>query len=38
MAARTGTDYVDGLRGDGREVGVGGERVQDVTEHPAFRG
>lgn len=28
----------DGLRGDGREVWLGGERVQDVTGHPAFRG
>ena len=38
MATRTGAEYVDGLRGDGREVWIGGERVQDVTEHPAFRG
>ena len=38
MATRTGADYVDGLRGDGREVWIGGERVQDVTGHPAFRG
>ena len=38
MATRTGTDYVDGLRGDGREVWIGGERVHDVTAHPAFRG
>ena len=38
MAARTGTEYVDGLRGDGREVWLGAERVCDVTEHPAFAG
>ena len=38
MAARTGAEYVDGLRSDGREVWLGGERVQDVTAHPAFKG
>ena len=38
MVTRTGAEYVDGLRGGGREVWIGGERVQDVTEHPAFRG
>ena len=38
MTARTGSDYIDGLRGDGREVWLGGEKVRDVTEHPAFAG
>ena len=38
MGARNGTEYVAGLRGDGREVWLGGERVRDVTEHPAFAG
>ena len=38
MAARTGAEYVDGLRGDGREVWIGAERVPDVTGHPAFKG
>ena len=38
MAARTGDEYVDGLRADGREVWLGAERVHDVTEHPAFTG
>ena len=38
MAARTGTEYVDGLRGDGREVWLGAERVSEVTGHPAFEG
>ena len=38
MGARTGAEYVDGLRGDGREVWLGGERVRDVAGHPAFRG
>lgn len=31
----TGEDYLESLR-DGREVWVHGERVDDVTEHPAF--
>ena len=37
MATRpmTGEEYVDSLR-DGREVYVYGERVKDVTTHPAF--
>ena len=38
MGARTGAEYVEGLRGDGREVWLGGERVRDVTSHPAFAG
>lgn len=33
---RTGEHYRDGLR-DGREVWIGGERVADVTTHPAFK-
>jgi 4-hydroxyphenylacetate 3-monooxygenase len=32
----TGDEYVESLR-DGREIYVYGERVDDVTEHPAFR-
>ncbi|MGC2522390.1 MAG: 4-hydroxyphenylacetate 3-hydroxylase N-terminal domain-containing protein, partial [Stellaceae bacterium] len=32
----TGTEYVESLR-DGREVYIDGERVKDVTAHPAFR-
>lgn len=35
MAARSGAQYLAGLR-DGREIWYGGERVQDVTTHPAF--
>ena len=38
MTARSGTEYIDGLRNDGREVWLGGERVAEVTEHPAFKG
>jgi len=33
---RTGTQYLDGLRDD-RAVFIDGERVKDVTTHPAFR-
>src|SRR5260370_19798683 len=32
----TGRDYLDSIR-DGRRVYVGGELVEDVTIHPAFR-
>ena len=34
---RTGAQYIASLR-DGRTVYVNGERVADVTEHPAFHG
>lgn len=37
MAARTGAQFLDGLKGE-RAVWVGGERVVDVTAHPALRG
>lgn len=33
---KTGAEHLESLR-DGRVVFVGGERVQDVTTHPAFR-
>jgi len=33
---RTGQQYLDSIR-DGREVYVNGERVKDVTRHPAFK-
>src|SRR5579872_176155 len=32
----TSQEYVDSLR-DGREIWIYGERVKDVTTHPAFR-
>src|SRR5712672_902235 len=32
----TGQDYLESIR-DGRRVYVGGELVDDVTTHPAFR-
>lgn len=34
--AKTGADHLESLR-DGRAVYIDGERVADVTEHPAFR-
>ncbi len=37
MPARTGAQYLDGLRED-REVWLGAERITDVTAHPAFAG
>ena len=33
---RTGEQYRDSIR-DGREVWINGERVKDVTRHPAFK-
>ena len=33
---RTGAQYLDALRNDGRRVFVDGEEVSDVTTHPAF--
>ena len=32
----TGKEYLDSIR-DGRRVYIGGELVEDVTTHPAFR-
>jgi aromatic ring hydroxylase len=37
MAIRSSADYIESLR-DGRDVWLGGEPVQDVPTHPAFRG
>ncbi len=34
---RTGQQYLDSIR-DGRVIYIGDERVDDATEHPAFRG
>ena len=36
LAPMTGDEYLEELR-DGREVFIYGERVKDVTTHPAFR-
>ena len=32
----TGAEYLESVR-DGREIWIYGERVKDVTTHPAFR-
>ena len=37
MPARTGKQYLAGLREQEREVWLGGERVRDVTTHPGLR-
>ena len=37
MPARTGQEYIMGLQEHPREVWIDGERVQDVTTHPALR-
>ena len=36
MPARTGAEYLQGLRERPPEVWVGGQRVKDVTSHPGF--
>src|SRR5262245_26742077 len=36
MPARTGQQYLNGLRAQDREVWLGGERVKDVTAHPGL--
>ena len=38
MPAKTGQQYIDGLRGNPAEVWIRGERVKDVTSHPALEG
>ena len=38
MAARNGDTYLKGLRATNREIWMGGERVEDVVEHPMLRG
>src|SRR6266404_5671735 len=38
MPARTGQQYIDGLRAQEREVWLGGERVRDVTTHKGLSG
>ncbi|HKA53929.1 MAG TPA: 4-hydroxyphenylacetate 3-hydroxylase N-terminal domain-containing protein, partial [Candidatus Binatia bacterium] len=37
MPARTGAEYLRGLRERDAEVWLGNERVRDVTTHPALR-
>jgi 4-hydroxyphenylacetate 3-monooxygenase len=37
MGARTGAQFLDGLRARPPEIWIGGERVRDPLAHPAFR-
>jgi 4-hydroxyphenylacetate 3-monooxygenase len=37
MPARTGAEYLQGLKGRNTEVWLGNERISDVTTHPALR-
>ena len=37
MPARTGQEYIDGLRDRPREVWIDGECVGDVTKHPGLK-
>ena len=38
MPARTGQDYLNGLKATNREIWLGGERVESVAEHPMLKG
>ena len=38
MGARTGSQFLEGLRKTKREIWVDGERILDVTAHPKLRG
>lgn len=38
MGARTGSQFLEGLRRTKREIWVEGERIADVTAHPKLRG
>jgi 4-hydroxyphenylacetate 3-monooxygenase len=38
MAARTGEEFLKGLRARNREIWLGDERVDDVTTHPQLEG
>ena len=37
MPTRTGQDYIRGLQARPAEVWLDGERIADVTRHPALR-
>ncbi|WP_026909294.1 4-hydroxyphenylacetate 3-monooxygenase, oxygenase component [Paucisalibacillus globulus] len=37
MPAKTGKDYIEGLKKASNNIYIHGERVDDVTEHPAFK-
>ena len=33
---RTGEQYIDDIKNDGRRVFINGEQVEDITTHPSF--
>ncbi|MEN2466180.1 4-hydroxyphenylacetate 3-monooxygenase, oxygenase component [Ornithinibacillus sp. FSL M8-0202] len=37
MPAKTGKEYIEGLKKANNNIYIHGERVEDVTEHPAFK-
>ena len=37
MGARTGKEYIEGIKERNTEVWIHGEKVDDVTIHPAFK-
>ena len=37
IAARTGREFLDGLRGDAREIWLNGEKITHPLEHPQLR-
>ena len=38
MPARTGAEYIAGLRERAADIYIGGQKVKDVTTHSAFAG
>ena len=38
MGVRSGAQYIDSIRNDGRALYIGGQRVEDVTAHPPLAG
>jgi 4-hydroxyphenylacetate 3-monooxygenase len=38
LNVRRGTDYLEGIRGDGRTILLDGAAIADVTSHPGFAG
>ena len=38
MGARTGSEFLAGLKATGREIWLGSERVDNVVDHPQFTG
>ena len=38
VGLRTGAQYIEAIKNDGRRVFIDGKEVRDVTIHPAFSG